>query len=127
MEKRSEFKTVPTWVVYLFFGIGVVSAGAVRAILFFQEKDPFIAKVIWYVAIIGYMIFFFYRYVISRKRKRIVKKYNLLDKLKNNQIGQEECEALTYVVSSVDKSKENLNYSIIFIFSIVAILVDLLC
>lgn len=124
---KNEFKTVPGFIVYLFFIIGVISAIAFRLTIFFQRNDPVWARILWYIAVIGYVFFFLYRWWISHRRKRIVKKYRLIQKLeKFEKLEGKDREALLYIIKSIEKSKENYNYYIIFILSIGAILLDII-
>ncbi|MEF9476000.1 MAG: hypothetical protein L0958_04830, partial [Candidatus Mariimomonas ferrooxydans] len=75
----------------------------------------------------GYIGFFLYRYEITKRRKRVIKEYDLIGKVQANaSLSEEEREAVTYLLSSVKKSMEDINYLVIFILSILAILVDII-
>lgn len=127
MSIKDEFKTLPKIVVNLFFIIGVISAISFRVIIAFQYFMPSVVRVIWYIGVVGYFSFFLYRYIISRRRKTIVTKYKLIDKLQSGDtLSENEKHALLYVVSSIDKSRENYNYYFIFILSIIAITFDII-
>ncbi|MBU1992970.1 MAG: hypothetical protein ABH856_03945 [Patescibacteria group bacterium] len=123
---QKEFRTVPLWVVYFFFVLGVVSAISFRIVIFFKDDYEHIARPIWYIGVIGYFFFFLYRYWISKRRKEIVKKYKLVKSLESKEkLSDDQREALLYLVSSIKKSRENYNYYIIFILSGLAIIFDL--
>lgn len=49
----------------------------------------------------------------------------LIDKVRQNRLGEEDIKAVSYILSSIDHSKEGINYLIIFILSALAIAVDL--
>ncbi len=118
--------TLPPSVIYCFFGLGIVSAIAFRAIIVFQRLEPLWVRPVWYVGVLGYMVFFLYRYYISEKRKKAVENFQLIEKVKANAcLTDEDREVVVYLLSSIRKSPENVNYFIIFLLSILAIIADI--
>lgn len=119
--------TVSPLVINLFFLIGVLSALSFRALIIFTHVHPEWFRPVWYLGTCGYVIFFFYRYWISQKRKRAIRQYGLLDKLQGQtDLSGEEREVLVYLISSLAKSREDQNYLLIFFLSILAVGADLL-
>ncbi len=119
--------TVPKYVIYGFFILGLLSAIAFRIIIVFQHIEPTWVRPVWYAGILGYLVFFLYRYSISRKRKNAIKDYDLITKLKDNAcLSDKDREIVIYLLSSIQKSMEDLNYYIIFILSILAITADMI-
>ncbi len=118
--------TLPPSVIYCFFALGIISAIAFRAIIVFQRLEPSWVRPVWYVGVLGYMVFFLYRYYISEKRKKAVENFQLIEKVKANAcLTDEDREVVIYLLSSIRKSPENINYFIIFLLSIAAIFVDI--
>jgi len=118
--------TLPKYVIYGFFILGLLSAIAFRIIIVFQHIEPTWVRPVWYAGILGYLVFFLYRYSISRKRKKAIKDYDLITKLKDNDcLSDKDREIVIYLLSSIQKSMEDLNYYIIFILSILAIAADI--
>ena len=118
--------TLPKSVIYGFFILGLLSAIAFRIIIVFQHIEPTWVRPVWYAGILGYIVFFLYRYSISRKRKKAISDYDLINKLKKNDcLSQEDREVVSYLLSSITKSMEDMNYYIIFILSILAIAADI--
>jgi hypothetical protein len=118
---------VPRYVIYLFFSLGLISAVAFRAIIVFQRMEPGWVRPVWYVAVLGYVLFFLYRFRISRKRKRAIERFRLIEKVKANAcLTEEDREVVLYLLSSIKVSLEDLNYAIIFILSVAAVAADLL-
>ncbi|MCL4536876.1 MAG: hypothetical protein M1610_04710 [Nitrospirae bacterium] len=118
--------TLPPSVIYCFFALGIVSAIAFRAIIVFQRIEPSWVRPVWYVGAIGYMVFFLYRYYISEKRKKAIENFQLIEKVKANTcLTDEDREVVIYLLSSIRKSPENVNYFIIFLLSILAIIADI--
>lgn len=117
---------VPRYVTCLFFVLGLVSAVAFRAIIVFQRLEPEWVRPVWYIGTAGYFFFFLYRYWISIKRKRVVERFRLIEKLRENAcLTDEDRGATLYLLSSVRQSPEDLNYAIIFVLSVVAVIADL--
>ena len=118
--------TLPKSVIYGFFIIGLLSAIAFRIIIVFQRIQPTWVRPVWYAGVLGYMAFFLYRYSISRKRKNAIRDYDLITKLNNNAcLTDEDREVVIYLLSSIKKSMEDLNYYLIFILSVLAIAADI--
>lgn len=118
--------TLPPSVIYCFFALGIISAIAFRAIIVFQRIEPAWVRPVWYLGTTGYMVFFLYRYYISEKRKKTIERFQLIEKVKANAcLTDEDREVVIYLLSSIKKSPENVNYFIIFLLSVVAIVVDI--
>ena len=120
-------KIVPKPVIISFFLLGLISSLAFRAIILFQKFNPSLVRPAWYFGVIGYMLFFVYRYRISIRRKRAIKQTNIIEKLEaGTTLSAEDREAALYLLSSIRKSPEDWNYLAIFILSVAAIVLDLL-
>jgi hypothetical protein len=125
--ERPKPHTVPRYVIYLFFSLGLLSAVAFRAIIVLQRMEPGWVRPVWYVAVSGYVLFFLYRFSISRKRKRAIERFRLIEKVKANAcLTEEDREVVLYLLSSIKVSLEDLNYAIIFILSVAAVAADLI-
>jgi hypothetical protein len=117
---------VPKYVVYIFFLLGLVSAIAFRAIIIFQHLEPSWVRPVWYIGTAGYFLFFLYRYRITRKRKKAVEKFQLIEKIRENACLQaDDRDVLLYLLSSIKLSLEDINYAIIFVLSVLAVAADL--
>lgn len=119
-------KTVSPFVIYLFLVIGLLSAVAFRLLTIINTFSPALLRPVWYFGVIGYIFFFAYRYHISEKRKAAIRANRLLEKIQGSgEITAEDRALIAYVLSSIMKSKENLNYLFIFVLSIAAVGVDI--
>src|SRR5437899_9908968 len=104
-------KIVPKTVIITFFLIGLLSSLAFRAIILFQKFNPGWVRPVWYFGVIGYMLFFMYRYRISSRRKRTIKQTAIIEKLgAGATLSAEDREAALYLLSSIRKSPEDWNY-----------------
>lgn len=118
---------MPKYTIYAFFVIGLISAIAFRAIIILQRFEPSWVRPVWYTGIAGYILFFLYRYKITKKRKKAIDDFELIKKVKANAcLSDGDREAVLYLLSSIKSSPEDLNYAIIFILSIFAMLADIL-
>lgn len=126
MTKKKLPHTVPGYISYGFFFLGILSAIAFRIIIIFQRLEPEWVRPVWYIGVLGYIGFFMYRYAIARKRKNVIRDFGLIEKVRANAcLSDEEREVTTYLLSSLKKSHEDINYLIIFLLSIITILIDL--
>ena len=73
-------KIVPQSVIVGFFVLGLLSSIAFRAIILFQKFHPDWVRPVWYVGVIGYMLFFMYRYRISQRRKHTITQSAIIEK-----------------------------------------------
>jgi hypothetical protein len=118
--------TFPHYVIYGFFFIGLVSALAFRSIIVIERLEPEWVRPVWYLGVLGYIGFFLYRYWITKKRKRAVKDFKLIEKIQGDTcLSPDEREVVVYLLSSIRKSREDINYLVIFILSVVAVLTDI--
>lgn len=113
--------------IYGVFVLGLATAIAVRALIVLSHVQPSWVRPVWYFAVLGNFVFFYYRYQITEKRKAAVQNHQLIEKLSTGQpLSQDDREVLSYLLSSITKSPEHINYLVIFVFSIVAIGIDIL-
>lgn len=118
--------TLPQPIIYFFFLIGLLAAIAFRAIIVAQHIAPLLVRPLWYVAIVGNITFFSYRYAIARKRRAAVDRFDLIRKLEMREpLSDTERTAVVYLLSSIKKSREWVNYLVIFILSFIAIMADI--
>ena len=124
---KSPPRISPPPVMWVFFSVGLLSAIAFRFLIVFYHTKAEMVRPVWYIGIFGYTLFFFYRYGISRKRKRAVNEFRLLEKISDGEcLKDNDREAAKYLFRSIIKSKEDVNYLVIFVLSIAAIFIDLI-
>ena len=117
---------LPAFYINLFFAVGVASTACIRLLIVFNHVAQSLIRPTWYAGVAGYMVFFAYRCWITRRRRRLIEECGLVGKLERDEpLSAEEKEALQYVVLSVARSREVLNYFVIFALSFLAIAADL--
>ena len=114
--------TVPRFTIIGFMIIGLVSAISFRALTIIHDLKPEWMRGVWYFGVIGYILFFAYRYYISIKRKKAISQNRLLEKVKSGELNEDDRELINYVLASIMKSKENINYLFIFALSAATLL-----
>jgi len=125
MEQRLPPQTVSPLTINLFFLVGLVAAFAFRVLIVFSHTYENLFRPAWYLGTIGYLLFFLYRFAISQKRKNAIEQYALIPKLEQSgQLSDEDRQVMVYLLSSIRKSRENLNYLFIFGLSFLAIIAD---
>ena len=123
----NKLKALPKPVAIFFFLLGLISAISFRTIIIAQKLNPSYVRILWYTAVISNLIFFLYRYYISCKRKQAIVSKTLLGKIKDGKgLTEEEKNSMIYLLTSIERSRENLNYMSIFILSTLAILIDVI-
>ncbi len=111
---------------YSIFSLGIFCTIAFRSLTILKTCEPSLVRPMWYAGVIGYFVFFLYRFHISSKRRRAVRYYRLVETVRQDTfLTGEQRDAMLYLLGSIEKSKENINYFAIFFFSIIAILVDM--
>ena len=124
-ESQSAPSIAPTYRIYFFLILGLSTAIAFRALLIIDHLQPAWVRPLWYFAVLGNFLFFCYRYKISNKRKHTIQRYNLIDKIvKETHLKPEDRHAIIYILQSIKQSPENINYLIISVFSLVAIVIE---
>lgn len=119
-------RTLPKWMINLFFCIGLFSAVCIRALTIINHYNPRWAGYAWRTAVIGYIFFFGYRFYVANKRRRSIVGNRLIEEVEQCAgLDREKKVELLYLLNSIRKSKEIYNYAFIFILSILAIAIDL--
>ena len=119
-------KTNPKPIRLLFFWSGVIATLAYRVIIVLNFYSPLWVKIFWYIGTIGFIIYFWHRYDIQKKRAELVIDYKLIDAVEKNQYeSQEQEKALKYIVQTSLTSKSRWNSAFICLLSILALVVGL--
>ncbi|MDZ7640764.1 MAG: hypothetical protein U5J62_01870 [Desulfurivibrio sp.] len=117
---------MPPVVIYGAMVLGVLSATSFRVLTIVETLNPALVRPLWYFGVLGYIVFFAYRLQITQKRRRIILANRLQEKIcQGEELGPGDRDLLCYVLSSVSKSKENINYLFIVTISIIVVIVDL--
>jgi len=115
----------PAYKIYGYFMLGLATAIAFRALIVIDHIQPKWVRPVWYFGVLGNFVFFYYRYRVSERRKKAISDFQLIEKIQsNNTLTATDREILNYILRSIKLSPENINYLIIFLFSLLAIAMD---
>ena len=118
-------KMASNYKIYGAMALGLSTAIGFRALIVINHIQPDWVRPVWYFAVLGNFLFFWHRYLITQKRKRAIQDHQLIEKIQAETVlSVKERNALTYLLLSIKRSPENINYLIISIFSLVAIVTD---
>ncbi len=116
----------PAYKIYGYFILGLATAIAFRALIIIDHIQPTWVRPVWYFGVLGNFVFFFYRYRVSERRKKAINEFQLIEKIQSgNSLSTTDREVLNYILRSIKLSPENINYLIIFLFSLLAIGMDI--
>ena len=119
-------KSSPKSIRLFFFWSGVIATLAYRIIIILNFYSPLWVKISWYIGTIGFIIYFWHRYHIQKKRSELVLDHKLISAVEKNQYeNQEQKEALKYIVKTSLTSKSRWNSGFIFILSVVALVIGI--
>ncbi|WP_246276000.1 hypothetical protein [Methanolobus zinderi] len=108
--------------IQFYFWLGLVSAVLLRLIIIADYYNGIMAKALFYLGVMGYLIFFAHRYHIATRRVGVLRNLELLKKVEERRtLSDKDYEGLEYIMWSLSVSKERMNYLVIFAFSILAI------
>ena len=104
------------------FWVGVIATVSYRAIILLNNINTTSVKVAWYIGTIGFIWYFAHRYRVQNYRQNLIKEKKLVEKVCENNLNKEDCDALQYILKSLRSTKAKWNYIAIFFFSIIALL-----
>ena len=120
-------KPNPKSIRLFFFWSGVIATLAYRIIIVLNFYSPLWVKISWYIGTIGFIIYFWHRFDIQKKRSELVLDRKLINAVEKTQYeNQEQKEALKYIVKTSLTSKSRWNSAFICLFSILALIVGLI-
>ena len=112
----------PKFVRLFFFWAGIIATVAYRIIIVLNWYSPLWVKVSWYIGTIGFVLYFWHRFNVAKKRAKLIKDYELIEAVdKVDCIDPQKKLALRYLVKTSLTSKSRWNSAIIFILSIIAL------
>ncbi len=120
-------KTYSNTIIIGAFTLGLLTAIAMRALIVFTHLNPGWVRPVWYFAVVGNFFFFYYRFMITQRRKKAIADFGLIEKIKaGSALSGDDRDVTVYLLRSIEKSLENYNYLVIFVFSILAIALDII-
>ncbi len=113
--------SVASWLLLFIALIAVIS---LRAVNLAMSTNPFFAKVLWYIGVLGFFIFFIYKFRYDQVLHRELKRTELKDKLLyDKELSQHDREVLGTIICKLSSKKDKINYFFIFASSILALVI----
>ena len=107
---------------WIYFCIGLIATVAIRVVIIFQDIKPVYAKLAWYTGVVGFFIFFLYKFKLAHKRQKEIARSGLIDKLAGRQaLEEKDYSNLGMILCSLTSNKEKINFFFIFATSVLAI------
>ena len=123
---KKEPTIAPAYKIYGYFILGLSTAIAFRALIVLDHVQPTWVRPVWYFGVLGNFVFFLYRFRVSVRRKKAISDFQLIEKIQSgDSLTAIDREVIIYVLRSIKLSPENINYLIIFLFSLLAIGLDI--
>ena len=123
---KNQPSIAPKYIIYSYFILGLATAIAFRALIVLDHIQPIWVRPVWYFGVLGNFVFFFYRFRVSVRRKKAITDFQLIEKIQSgNSLTNLDREVVIYILRSIKLSPENINYLIIFLFSLLAIGLDI--
>jgi len=111
---------------WIFFIIGIIATISVRVVTVLIHMNPVYAKIAWYVGIVGFFLFFVYKYRVGQARSRAINERNLVDKIrKHEDLEADDYDLVAAILCGLSSKKERINYIFIFGLSAVAVILAL--
>jgi uncharacterized membrane protein len=111
---------------WFFLFTGLIATIAVRVVNIAMDFSPFWAKVAWYIGILGFLVYFLYKYRQHRATRRVLVKSDIIQKLeKDSPLSLEESKFLSSILCGLRSRKDSTNYFFIFFTSALALLLGI--
>lgn len=110
-----------------FFWAGIIATLSYRIIIVLNFYSPVWVKIAWYIGTIGFIIYFWHRFDIQKKRADLVLEYKLIEVVeKIKHLEEKQKQALYYTVKTTLTSKARWNSLFIFLLSVAALVVGVI-
>jgi hypothetical protein len=111
-----------SWISWVFFLIGLIATIAVRIVTILVHVGAIYGQIAWYVGVIGFFIFFAYKFKVEHERSILIKKSGLMEKMSSGkEIGEDDRELISSVLCAISSEKDRINYLFIFVSSAVVL------
>jgi hypothetical protein len=110
----------PSWMRNVFFWFGIIATVSYRSIVVLNHYSTTISLIAWYVGTIGFILYFWHRYIVSEKRVKLIKEHDLINAVAKTNLSKDQIEANEYILTTLLSTKEKWNYIVIFVTSVVA-------
>ena len=123
----SEYKNCrDSFASWIFFLIGIVATIAIRIVTVLVHIKPIYGQIAWYVGVVGFFIFFLYKFKLERSRHKLIIKKGLMTKIsQSKELSEGDRQLVSSILCSLSSNKDRINYVIIFLSSAIALIIAL--
>ncbi|MBU2044338.1 MAG: hypothetical protein KJ977_01155 [Candidatus Omnitrophica bacterium] len=108
---------------WVFFLIAIIATISIRAVNLAFNFSPLLSKVFWYLGVVGFFLFFIYKFKYHNRLHREFKKTGIVQKLLSKQpLSEYDYGLLGTVICQLNSKKDKVNFFIIFFFSGLALI-----
>ena len=101
-----------------FFVVGLIAIIAVRVVTILEHVKPVYGKAAWYIGILGFVIYFAYKFKVDNSRARLIKERGLMSKIsRGDAIEKEDRIVISSILCALSSGMDRINYLVIFISS----------
>lgn len=118
---NSEYTTSNKYYRELVFWVGIIATLAYRIIIVLNYYSSLLVSISWYIGTIGFIWYFAHRFRVQNKYMRIIRDKKLREKLCEQKLEKDDCDALAFILRGLDSSKAKWNSIAIFVFSALAL------
>ncbi len=109
---------------WTFFIIGLIATISIRIVTFLMRINPTYGKISWYIGVVGFLIFFIYKFKVLRVRSQQIREQNIIAKIDHKeQLTDEDYTLISVILCSISSNKERMNYLFIFVLSAIALFI----
>ncbi len=110
-----------------FFWCGIMATFLYRMIVVLNNVGKVWVQVAWYAGTVGFLVYFIHRYQISERRAKAIREFDLEQKVANVPgLTPEDRQAMGYLFSTLQSSREKWNSIFIFVTSGMALVVGII-
>ena len=111
---------------WVFFFLALLATVSIRAVNVVFDFHPILAKVLWYIGVGGFFVFFVYKFKFDKLLHRELERTGVSEKLLLKQkLSDDDYEVLGTIICKLRSRKDSINYFFIFFFSGVALVLAL--
>jgi len=108
---------------WVFLFIGLIATIAIRLVNLVIDYGQFWAKLFWYIGVVGFLVYFLYKFRQDRAVQNELKNLKLADKLLlKEKLSDTDYEFLKTAVCRLKSNKDTINYFFIFFTSAIALI-----
>jgi hypothetical protein len=112
---------------WFFIIVGFIATVSIRVVTVLMSIDPVYGKTAWYIGVLGFVIFFVYKYKVFKMRAHLIEQHDLLRKLaKGDPLPREDRDILSQLLCKIKSNKERVNFLFIFVVSAITLVVAML-